>query len=184
MRGKIRITVSKSMYIYFAVMLLLVPLRWILALVISAALHEVFHLIVIRTMGIGVQSLRIGISGAEIETELMNPRQELLCALAGPACGFCLLPVAKWMPEISLCAIFQSLYNLIPVYPADGGRALRCGMGLLMPEMKADRVCRVIEVLVLGGFLLTGIYGTFCLGLGYLPLAFACVIVWGSRKKK
>lgn len=183
MGSRMYLTAQKGFYIYFAVLLLLVPLRWIVAAVVSAGVHELFHIAAIRIMGVTVHSLRIGINGTRIQTGPMTQRQELFCALAGPAGGLCLLPLARWMPAVCLCGFIQSLYNLLPVYPADGGRAVRCAAGLLLPQKRAEKVCFVIERLVLTAILLAGLYGTFHMRLGLFPLAVAFLILWGSKKR-
>ena len=51
--------------------------------------------------------------------------QEFLSAMAGPAAGFLLVLLFPWFPRIAFSALVQSLFNLLPIYPFDGGRVIR-----------------------------------------------------------
>lgn len=175
-KNKITLILPPVLFLYLAFLILILPLKWILAAAISIAFHELCHIFVIRVLRIRIDSMRIGIAGANIRTEPMTNVQELLCALAGPLGGLLLLLFARWVPRISVCAAFHSLYNLLPVYPSDGGRALRCGARLMMKEKDAERVCSSIETVFVICLILLGLYAAFCLRLGLLPLLLSSVI--------
>ena len=168
-----RIAVTSGLYFFLALLILLVPLRWLLAMAISVAVHELCHMAAICAFCIPIHSVRIGIGGATIQTQGMSLWQELVCSLAGPLGGLLLLPLARWFPVTAICAAFHSLYNLLPVYPYDGGRALLCGTRLLLPDKWAGWICRSVECACLAGVGILGIYGTFVLKLGFFPLVFS-----------
>ena len=174
------ITVSAGIYFALALLLLTLPLKWLLAAIISASVHEMCHIAMIKFLGLRIFSIRIGIYGAKIQTESMSYTREILCALAGPVGGLFLLPLARWIPRIAVCAAFHSLYNLLPVYPSDGGRALRCGIKLLAPIETAEKICSIIETCFLTFVTLLGFYGSFVLHLGFYPALIAFILV--SRK--
>lgn len=183
-RNRIRISFSPILFGYIAILLLIVPLRLLLAAGISAAVHELFHIFAIRLMGISVNSINFGVRGTEISTQPMTEKQELVCAMAGPAGGILLLPFYRWIPAISLCAFVQSLYNLLPLYPTDGGRVLRCGVNLFLSETNANMVIYVAEIFTLSTILAISLYGTFWLHFGIIPLIFALSILLQSAKRK
>ena len=173
------ITVTRGLYLYLAVLLLLLPLDWLIALSISAAVHELFHLVAIRILGLRVYSIKIGPFGARIYTEPMEPAKELVCALAGPLGGFILLLVAKWIPMTALCAVFQSLYNLLPVYPSDGGRAMHCLIHLLAPPRWATSICTIADRMILALLAMILICFTIQFRIGLLPMLVVAVPVLG-----
>ena len=107
-----------------ALWLLTVPLGWLGAAVIAALWHETGHLLALRWMKIPVRRVEFGPFGAKIETAPMEPWQELLAAGAGPAAGLLLALGWQAFPRCAACALIQSIWNLLPVFPMDGGRMM------------------------------------------------------------
>lgn len=159
-------------WVLLSLMVLVFPLQWIIAVILAAAFHECCHYLAVRIFGGQVRGLRIGFGGAKMDVIGLSGWQELACILAGPAGGLMLLLLARWIPRTALCAAFQSLYNLLPIWPLDGGRALRSGADLLLPVGKADWICRWIERICLAALVLLGVYGTFILRIGLMPIVF------------
>ena len=104
---------------------LLFPLKLVAGLLLAAAVHELGHILAIRLTGGRVRKLTLHAAGARLDTDPMTPGREAVCALAGPAAG--VLTVLAWrvFPELALAGMVQSVFNLIPVYPLDGGRVVR-----------------------------------------------------------
>ena len=123
--GKTEIDVMPSAYFALAAGFLLLPLNWLLSAVIAAGFHECCHLIGILCCRVPVYRVRIDGRGATIETGFMTPGMELFCAAAGPVGSLCLLTVIRKYPLLGLLGLAQGLFNLLPIYPLDGGRILR-----------------------------------------------------------
>ncbi len=149
---------------------MLLPLSWLLAAILAAAFHEICHWIMIRILTKEAVPLHIFSFGAKLSLPPMSRKRELLCALAGPLGGLSLLLIAKWLPRTSICAAIQSLYNLLPIYPLDGGRAFDCILSMLMPPPKVQRAMQRIEKGILLSILLLAIYGSVFQKLGLMPL--------------
>lgn len=150
-----------GLFLYGAVCLMLLPARWVLAVAAAGTVHEVCHILAIRLQHIRIHSLKIGLSGAVISTEPMNERQELLSAAAGPLGSLCLIALANLWPELAFCGLVHGLFNLLPLYPLDGGRILSCVLRLCCPE-QMDFILRWTERTVLC-FLLMGTIGLIVL---------------------
>lgn len=183
-RGKAHIYFSRSLYIYFALLLITIPVRLLFAAAISAAVHELFHIAAIRIMRIEVYSIHLGISGAKIETEPMTYWQELFCALSGPLGGFLLFCLIRWMPIIAITGAIQSLYNLLPLYPMDGGRALMSGMKLLFPGQNNEKAMYAIEIITLCIITAFCVFLSFWFKLGIVPILLAASLLFKASKRK
>lgn len=167
--------VSASFLILLALIILILPLQWVTAVILAAAFHEWCHIFAIRICGGKTGRLLIGQGGAKLQAHGLSRHQERICALAGPMGGILLLLFARWIPRTAICAGFQSLFNLLPVYPLDGGRVIRT-LGL------NERWCRIVENACLGGILVLGAWAAFGLHLGITPLAISVMVLFRAKR--
>lgn len=167
---RIELEYSGADCIFLALLCLVLPLDWLLAAVTAAAFHEFCHLAAVVLTGGELYSLHLHQWGAVMEASVMDQRRELLCILAGPAGSLFLLVFAEFAPKIALCGLVQGLFNLMPVYPLDGGRAMSCVTGMLFSPRTADKICTIVSFASLGAVCLAGIYGTFVIRLGIMPV--------------
>lgn len=159
-----------------ALMLLILPLNWLSAAFFAALFHELCHCAAIYLSGGGVQKISIGAGGAVIETTQMEPANELVCALAGPVGSFLLLLASGWFPRLAICGCIQGLFNLLPVFPLDGGRAVECLLRLVCPK-QGRRIAYVLEKAAILGICFLSFMLTFWYRLGILPVLAALVLI-------
>ena len=108
-----------------ALMLLLFPVRFLTGVLLAALCHELGHILAVKLSGGCILAIRLRSFGARIEASPLPPGRAALCALAGPAAGALTFFARNSFPELALAGLVQTVFNLLPVYPLDGGRALR-----------------------------------------------------------
>lgn len=129
---------------------------------VCVVLHELGHSFTALHYGIGVRRiLLMPIGGmAEFDSIPRQPRRELLITLAGPAVNFLLagllwlalpaetgtdaaetatttLTLAEFGLILMRWNLGMGLFNLLPVFPMDGGRILRAVLATRMPYLRA-----------------------------------------------
>ena len=167
-----------------ALLCLIVPLNWIGAMIFAALFHEICHALAVLSFGGKIYRIRIGLSGTIMEISRLCPWKELVCALAGPAGSMVLFSLVRLIPHSAVCALVQGLYNLLPVYPMDGGRVMRCILDIFVPDQKAEKIQRAVEWICCILILLPGILmiaaGKNCL----LPVLTAILLLSGRLSRK
>ncbi|HEY8994974.1 MAG TPA: site-2 protease family protein [Lacunisphaera sp.] len=141
----------------------LIGLAWHVMLTVCffccVILHELGHCLTAQRYGVRVpRILLLPIGGmAEMEQIPRRPSAEFLITVAGPAVNFAivaiLLPfgwryllglapipdfsVAEAVTQMILANLVMGTFNLLPVYPMDGGRILRSILALWLPYLRA-----------------------------------------------
>lgn len=161
--------------VYWAMVILLLPLSWMLAMLIAAWLHEMGHYLAVRFCGRKIHDFQPGLTGAVIETGELSLPQELFCTVSGPLVGLLPLLCSGWFPKLALCALLQSAFNLLPIYPLDGGRILHCILRILRLPEQCTTVLGGVVLCILG---LGAIYGTLVLRLGLAPVVAVAILIY------
>ena len=183
MRNKDCFKLSTGFCVILAMMLLTLPLKWLISAIIAAVYHELCHILAVRLCHGEIHRLDLSADGAKLNISAISPGRELICALAGPLGGLIPLFFSRLIPRIAICAAFQSFYNLLPIYPLDGGRALWCGMSMAISEDRAKQFCRGVETVCLAAIILAAIYGAFILKLG-ISCLFPAILILGHVKNR
>lgn len=160
---------------------------FLLAVFGSVLLHELGHAIVARRYGIRTRRIiLLPIGGvAQLEGEPRTPRQEMAIALAGPAVNFALAaglfvlslvfgsPGFGLLPSLMIANLSLGLFNLLPAFPMDGGRALRAFLATRMGGVKATHTAAYIGKVAAIALGIIGLFTSFMLTLVAIFVYFA-----------
>jgi Zn-dependent protease len=161
-------------------------IAFVVALFGSILLHELGHALMARRYGIGTADITLYLFGGIARLERM-PRSagpELLIALAGPAVNFAIalaltafmtasnllgLPPSELVEVIFKINVGLGLFNLLPVFPMDGGRVLRALLSGPLGRLRATEVAaflgRTLAVVGAIWFLANGMYQPLILAI-------------------
>ena len=175
--------IEGTMYLLGALLLLVLPVPWVLAAVLAALIHELCHLGALWLLGGKLSGIRLMPGAAVMEGSLSGRLRSILAALAGPAGSLLLLLFAEKLPRTAVCGCIQGLYNLLPIYPLDGGRVLRYCLEALCPK-KADRVQDLAETGTAFLLILAAVWAAVGLSQGFWPVLAALFPVSHRIRRK
>ena len=125
----------------------------------AAAVHELGHWAVLKVLGARMLGLRISVLGAvlAVDSRGLSYGKELTAVLAGPAANLLSAAVLARMGLETAAGVHVVLgvFNLLPIRPLDGGRALYLGTSWLLGpaagEATAQRTGAVTAVALAAG---------------------------------
>ncbi len=162
--------------------------------------HEGGHVWMASRFGWEIQKLSLLPFGGEVQMDGFGRKpikQEIFVILAGPFLNFVLLVLCIGVhfflkffnihesPFIHLSFIINLgllFFNLLPIYPLDGGRLLFTGLSIFFPYLQALRMCLSISVVVLIGliwFVLT--FDPLHL-LAWMAICFIGLSLWHEKR--
>lgn len=150
---------------------------FVLLLFVCVVAHEFGHVLVARHYGGRTRDILLLPIGGVSRMERMpeGSAQELAVAVAGPAVSIAIgailiflvgVPTAQsiespafgaLLPRLAATNIFLALFNLVPAFPMDGGRALRAVLAMRMGRVGATRLAARFGHIIAGLFVLLGL---------------------------
>ncbi len=142
-------------------------LVWVGCLFVSVLVHELGHVLAMRTFGIRGQIVLTGFAGMAIPSGQSRHRwQRILISLAGPLAGFGFYGLVRGSEELHPWAntsdlmslayilllginLFLNILNLLPIFPLDGGR-ISLELNTLLSPRAGERICFGLSTIVAG----------------------------------
>jgi len=148
-----------------------------LVLFASVVAHEFAHAIVARRLGIPIGNIVLFLFGgvASILREPGTPLDEFKMAAAGPGLSlvlallfgalYALLHRTPWLWGATFCLLLGvanlglAVFNLLPMFPSDGGRLLRALLWrIVRSQARATGVAAIISTVIAAGLIFAGVY--------------------------
>lgn len=154
----------------------------------SVLLHELGHSIVARRCGVKVLDIKLSVLGGVARIDEIGREHEAAIAVAGPVVsvvlGIALTLVGRVLgyeavEEIGLLNFLLAGFNMLPIFPSDGGRLLRAALATRMRFVRAtDTAVIVSKVLCVGLGIVSVVHLMY--GLGFI----ACVLWLSSSQER
>src|SRR6056297_2810862 len=148
---------------------ILYSVLFILSIFLCVVIHELSHSLTARKYGINTRSITLLPIGGVADLEKMpeNPKQELAVSVAGPISNlviafilwlllnisgnfhlqtvdFSAIGKSNFLIVLTFANLMLALFNLLPVFPMDGGRVFRSVLAMTLPREKATYIAMQI----------------------------------------
>lgn len=148
-------------------------------------LHEMSHYVVARCFGYRLNKIIFMPYGAGLsgDSNIFKPSHEVVIALAGPLLNLVLVLVSVafwWIYPISFAYtqlfvtanLVLGIFNLLPIFPLDGGRVLVALFANKVSKLKAYKVIKIVGLCFAGLFCLLFVVSAFSkLNLNFIFIA-------------
>jgi tetratricopeptide (TPR) repeat protein len=147
---------------------------------LSILLHEVGHALAARLVKVGVKSIVVWLLGGFtlLGREPAKPAQRLLVDFAGPfvtillAASFFavyyflpylsspswIAPFSRLLAALILINVVLFVFNMLPVYPLDGGNIVHALLELFFGKSAANLITMIVSLPILLGLIALGLY--------------------------
>ena len=131
--AKLKIKFQPLFIIYIFICLYFDWVNSIFFYVIAITIHEYAHFLVARRLGYNMNSIIFSISGAGLQGNcVFKEKHDIYISLSGPLINLVIIiiTISSWwiIPtsylftyDFYICNLSVMLFNLLPVYPLDGG---------------------------------------------------------------
>lgn len=148
-----KIKIGASFLLVIAISLIFGQVSLVCNYLLALSLHELAHLLVAVRSGYSLKLIKLDVFGLSIElNEQIDDNDSFKINVAGPIfnlllCVLCmalywLVPTSySYLNTFCFCNLILAIFNLLPVYPLDGGKIFR-GM------IKSDKLYKILDCVI------------------------------------
>ena len=158
--GEVRIKISPVMFIMAVIFVAQGKAYELVCSLAAVILHECAHAKIAKKLGYELNEIKLMPYGAALcGDEDIYPKHEILIAVAGPLFNAALGTVFAalwWLVPSSYaftrafceCNLYIGIFNMLPVYPLDGGRIMFGILSVKLGKKRAYTVMRIISAVI------------------------------------
>lgn len=183
-----QIKVNLQIFLFIIIFALTHQIEIYACIMLFALIHEVGHMIAGMFLKLKPKSLNFMPLGISLTFEAYGYRKliekkKIIVAIGGPLINLIiciiisLLHINTQTKQLIIYSnILIALFNLIPLYPLDGGRILKGIIRLRYGEIKSDKIVNKISNVII--IVLTGISSIGILYFKNLAILFILIYLW------
>ncbi len=179
------ITVNIQIFIIVIILILTNQIKIYTALMIFALIHELAHMFTGIALKLKPKELKINPLGISIQFEAyeQSEKKNMLVAISGPLlniiiaiiCAFLNIP-QETKELIIYSNILLGIFNLLPIYPLDGGRLLKAVLRNKYNFRETDKITnQITNIIVIG---LTAVSSIIVLIYHNIGLLLLLLYIW------
>lgn len=148
---KIKISINIEILLFIIIFIITKQINTYVIFIIFTLIHELGHAIAGISLGLKIKDLTIMPFGFKIAFKNNRKKEKvkkMVIALAGPFVNLIIMILAiifRLHTSIIYSNLIIAVFNLIPIYPLDGGRALKSIIQIITSSQKTNAVINKIS---------------------------------------
>lgn len=183
-----QIKVNVQIFLFIAIFILTHQIEIYACIMIFSLIHELGHMLAgiflrLKPKTLNFMPLGIMLTFETYEYSNLVEMKKIFIAIAGPLTNLIICIIVKLlhidyaMKQIIIYSnLLITLFNLIPLYPLDGGRILKCIIKLKCKGIKVDTIINKISNSLI--IILTAISSVAILYFKNLAILFVLIYLW------
>ena len=183
-----QIKINVQIFLFIIIFILTHQIEIYAWIMLFAFIHELGHMMAgiflkLKPKSLNLMPFGISITFETYEYKKLIEIKKILIAIAGPLTNLIICLIASFLhinTETKLLIMYSNiliaLFNLIPLYPLDGGRILKGMIRLKYEKMKSDEIVnKISNILVIT---LTALSSIVILYLKNIAILFVVIYLW------
>ncbi len=189
-----QIKVNLQIFLFIVIFALTHQIEIYVWLMLFAFIHELGHMLAgiilkLKPKALSLMPFGISITFEDYGYKKLIEIKKIMLAFAGPLTNFIIVIITIFLhinTNLKEMIIYSNLliafFNLIPLYPLDGGRILKGIIRLKKSEIKADEITNKISNILI--ICLTALSSIMILYLKNLAIVFILIYLWSMVIKE